>query len=356
MKKLTMASTLPNTCRSWQYTKTHGGIEKHMKINRAAPVPSPKPHQHLVQVIAAALNPVDYKPVEGLPLVKRLATPHAATPGLDFAGVVVKPAQGSNVKKGEIVFGVAGPGTPFAGGALSEYAISGEANCVPMPGGVDPVDAATVGVAGLTAYQSIIPHVKKGDKVFINGGSGGTGCFGIQIAKAHGCYVATTCSSKNVELCQSLGADSVIDYTKGKVWQQLKKTGLLFDHVIDNIGNDSELYFECHNFTRPGALFVMVGGSPGFGMIFGGLSKKYWPGVIGGGKRKYTGFFPHPENADLRQIGTWMKEGKVKAIVDQKFAFEQAPDAFTRLKTGRARGKIVVDVASESYGRPVSAA
>jgi NADPH:quinone reductase-like Zn-dependent oxidoreductase len=131
---------------------------------------------------------------------------------------------------------------------------------------------------------------------------------------------------------------------------------LLFDHVIDNIGNDSELYFEYHNFTRPGALFVMVGGSPGFGMIFGGLSKKYWPGALGGGKRKYTGFFPHPEKADLRQIGTWMKEGKVKAIIDQKFAFEQAPDAFTRLKTGRARGKIVVDVASETYGRPVSAA
>lgn len=346
-----MPSSLPTTCRTWQYTKTNGGIEKHMKLNRV-PLPSTKPHQHLVQIIAAALNPVDHKPVEGLPLVKRLATPHAATPGLDFAGVIVKPAQGSNLRTGELVFGVAGPGTPFAGGALSEYAVSGEANCVILPGGIDPVDAATVGVAGITAYQSIIPHVTKGSKVFINGGSGGTGCFGIQIAKARGCYVATTCSSRNVELCQSLGADMVVDYTKGKVWEQLKSSGVVFDHVVDNIGTDSALYFKCHEFTRPEALFVMVGGSPGFGMITGALSKKYWPGALGGGKRKYTGFFPHPEKADLRQIGMWMKEEKVKAVIDQKFPFEQAPDAFTRLKTGRARGKVVVDVASETYANP----
>lgn len=315
-----------------------------MKLNISAPLPKPSTTQHLIRVIAAALNPVDYKPVEGIPLVKLLAAPGAATPGLDFAGVVVKPANGSKLRVGDVVFGVAGPGTPFAGGALSEHALSVEGNCVVVPEDVEPVDAATVGVAGLTAYQSIVPHVKEGDKVFINGGSGGTGCFGIQIAKARGCYVATSCSGRNVELCRSLGADEVVDYTKGKVWEQLKKTGVLFDHVIDNVGDDLELYFRCHEFTKPAALFVMVGGSPSFSMILGTLERKFRPGVLGGGRRKYTGFYPHPEASDLTQIGTWMQAGKVKAVIDQRFKFEEAPKAFERLKKGRARGKIVVDI------------
>lgn len=319
-----------------------------MQLNPSAPLPKPSPTQHLMRVIAAALNPVDHKPVESLPLVKRLAAPGAATPGLDFAGVVVKPAEGSTVQTGDVVFGIAGPGTPFAGGALSEYAVSGEGNCVVVPAGLDAVDAAAVGVAGLTAYQSILPHVQAGEKVFINGGSGGTGCFGIQIAKARGCYVATSCSGRNVELCRSLGADEVVDYTKGKVWMQLKKNGVLFDHVVDNVGNDAELYFKCHEYTKPTALYVMVGGSPSLGMFFGALDKKLRPALLGGGRRKYTGFFPHPAASDLTQIGAWMKEGKVKAVIDERFRFEEAPKAFERLKTGRARGKVVVDVTKAS--------
>lgn len=140
-----------------------------MQLNPSAPLPKPSPTQHLMRVIAAALNPVDHKPVESLPLVKRLAAPGAATPGLDFAGVVVKPAEGSTVQTGDVVFGIAGPGTPFAGGALSEYAVSGEGNCVVVPAGLDAVDAAAVGVAGLTAYQSILPHVQAGERCSLMG-------------------------------------------------------------------------------------------------------------------------------------------------------------------------------------------
>lgn len=91
-----------------------------------------------------------------------------------------------------------------------------------MPDGLDPLNAATIPVAGLTAYQSIVPYVKKGDKIFVNGGSGGTGIFSLQIAKAVGCYIVTTCSTPNVELCKKLGADEVIDYRKQGVYDALE--------------------------------------------------------------------------------------------------------------------------------------
>lgn len=97
------------------------------------------------------------------------------------------------------------------------------------------------GVAGLTAYQSIVPRVKQGDRVFINGGSGGVGCFGIQLAKVVGCHVTTSCSERNVELCRRLGADGVVDYTKVSVADALKEKGWKFDHVVDNVGTNEEL-------------------------------------------------------------------------------------------------------------------
>ena len=218
-----------------------------------------------------------------------------------------------------------------------------------IPEGVEPVHAATVGVAGITAYQSIVPHVKKGESIFINGGSGGTGVFGIQIAKAVGCHVTTSCSTANVELCKSLGAEEVVDYKKGNVVEALKKNGVKFDHIVDNVGTDPDLYWRCHEFTKPGALYVMVGGAPTWSGLSNGLKRKLIPGIFGGGKRKFTGFFPSPKIEDLEQVGVWMKEGKVRAVIDSKFKFEEAPKAFERLKTGRTRGKIVVEVASEAH-------
>ena len=337
----------PSAFRAWQYSSTKGGLEKHLKINPSIPLPKPNQNQNLIQVIATALNPVDYKPAE-VPLVGRLLVPKPATPGIDFAGCIVTPATNSSFQRGQLVFGVAGT-SPFAGGALSEFILTGTDTIVAAPSGVDPVDAATIGVAGLTAYQSIVPNVKKGDKIFINGGSGGTGVFGIQIAKVLGCHVTTTCSTANVEFCKSLGAEEVVDYRKKNVVEALKATGVKFDHVVDNVGADMQLYWHCHEYTKPDAVYVMIAGSPSLGHAADILKVRLWPGALGGGKRKMMGFFAKPKCDELEQIGLWMKEGKVRPVIDQTFPFEQAPKAFEKLKTGRARGKIVVDVASERY-------
>ncbi len=333
--------------RAWQYSSTKGGLEKNIKINPAAPLPKPKPDQHLVQVIATALNPVDYKPAE-IPGVTRFAVTKPATPGIDFAGSIVKPAPASSLKAGQLVFGCCG-NVPIAGSALAEFSVAGIKSVAAIPDHLDPVDAATVGIAGITAYQSIVPRVKEGDKIFINGGSGGTGTFGIQFAKAVGCHITTTCSTPNVEFCKSLGADTVVDYKKENVLEALKASGHKFDHAVDNVGSNKELLWRCHEFMKPGAVCIVVGGDPSLANLADTLKRKILPGFLGGVKGQVLGFWPQQKPEDLQQIGEWMNSGKVKAVIDHKFPFEQAVQAFEKLKTGRARGKIVIEIASDMH-------
>lgn len=328
--------------KAWQYSSTKGGLEKNLKINESAPLPKPKADQHLIQVIAAALNPVDYKPQE-IQLVSRFFLPNPATPCIDVVGKVVRPADGSDVRPGQMVFGASGTGV-LAGGALAGYAVARKDAVAVLPEGLDPVWGATVCIAGLTAYQTIVPYVKDGSRVFINGGSGGTGIFGIQVAKAKGCHVTTTCSTPNVDLCKSLGADEVIDYKKQGVLDALKASGRKFDHVVDNVGHNPELYWHCHDYSNPKAVFVQVGAPASVRAALESAAMRLLPGFLGGGKRKLQGFFAVAKAEDLAEIGGMMASGQVKPVVDTQFRFEDAPKAFERLKTGRAKGKIVVEV------------
>jgi NADPH:quinone reductase-like Zn-dependent oxidoreductase len=336
----------PATMKAWQYSSTKGGMEKNLHLNNSAAVPTPKSDQHLIHILATALNPIDYKPAE-FRLLSRLAIPKPATPGLDFVGYLVTPAAGSSLKPGQLVHGVVGT-TPLAGGGLAEYAVSKSDQVAAVPDGIDPTEAATLGVASLTAYQTIIPYVKSGDKVFINGGSGGVGVFAIQIAKAVNCNVTTSCSTPNVELCKSLGADNIIDYKKQGVLEALKASGQKFDHVLDYVGTDYSLYWKCHEYTKPGAIYMNVAGHLSLSYMWDSFMRKIWPGFLGGGKRKSMGFFTKADADQLAQVTTWMKEGKVKTIIDQKFPFDQAPAAIAKLKTGRAKGKILVEVSKDA--------
>jgi NADPH:quinone reductase-like Zn-dependent oxidoreductase len=341
-----MASTpsLPTKMKAWQYTTTKGGLIKNLKLNPEAKVPIVKDpsSQHFVQIIASCLNPVDYKACEALP---SFFLPNPATPGIDYAGRIITPAKGSDLKPGQLVFGV-GSTSPFAGGMLAEYGAVPVDGAAPIPQGVEIADAATVGVAGLTAHQAVVPFVKQGDRVFVNGGSGGVGVFAIQIAKTLECHVTTSCSTPNVDLCKSLGADEVIDYKKGSVLEALKSKKP-FDHVLDSVGSDHELYWKAHEYTNPSAKFVDIAGEPSLSHVSHTIKAKLLPGFLGGGQRQRVSFLAATRFDELIQIGKWMAEGKVKAIIDQRFPMEQAPEAFQKLKTGRAKGKIMVDVFPE---------
>ena len=187
--------SMPTTMRAWQWSACSTTLEDTIQINESAPLPTAKRSlqagESLIQVHAAALNPVDYKLAE-LPVVGRMAIPKPATPGLDFAGKVVQVGSDCNVKVGQMVFGKLEPKQQF--GTLGDFIIGSKAGTVPVLEGVSAEKAATLGVCGLVTYQCIAPNVKKGDRILINGGSGGTGTFAIQIAKALGCHVTTTCS------------------------------------------------------------------------------------------------------------------------------------------------------------------
>jgi NADPH:quinone reductase-like Zn-dependent oxidoreductase len=200
---------IPETMRAWQWTTCSTTLKQAIQINEEALLPTAirllASGESLVQVHAAALNPVDYKLAE-LPVVGRLAIPKPATPGLDFAGKVLQVGPDCGVEVGQMVFGKLEPKQQF--GTLGEYIIGSKAGTVPIPNGVTVEQAATLGVCGLVTYQCLTPNVKVGDRVLINGGSGGTGTFAIQIAKALGCYVTTTCSSRHIS--SSLKAQNLI--------------------------------------------------------------------------------------------------------------------------------------------------
>lgn len=331
----------PKTMRAWQYTSIiNGSLPQSLKLIQSVPVPTPKKDQHLIRIDYCCLNPVDHKPAESI--ARRILCPNPATPGIDFSGTVVRAAAGSSLKPGDKVFG-AGP-SPFAGGCLAEYAVAGTDSTVRVPSGLSQLDASTIGVAGLTAWQSILSHKPK--RVFINGGSGGTGIFGIQLAKAYGAQVTVTCSTRNVDLCKSLGADEVIDYAKSNIAQELAKHPK-YDHIVDNVMADLDLFWKAHTYSEPGSKYIIVAGTPTLKFMMQSLQTKI-PSWLRGGQRSASGMFAHPDIAQLTQISDWMAEGKVKAVVDEKFAFEDVPKAFEKLKTNRARGKIAVEVASSS--------
>ena len=328
--------------RAWQYTSVRNGLHTNLKLNPTASLPKPKPSQHLIRVHYVSLNPIDYKPAE-IPIIGRFLVPSPATPGIDFVGTIVTPATTSSYKKGDVVFGASGE-KPTAGGALAEFTIAEEKHVTILPEGLKEEDAVGAVVAGLTAYQSITPYVKEGSKVFINGGSGGTGTFGIQIAKVLGCHVTTTCSSANIEMVRSLGADEIIDYRSSNVLEVSKDRKEQFDHMVDNIGADSTLIWKCHEVLKKEGVVVMVGGDLTFGRVMDGIKRKVTPGFLGGMQGTVKGFWPEAKKEDLMKIAEWMKDGKVKAVIDSRFEFEEAPKAIEKLRSGRAKGKIVVEV------------
>ncbi|RAK98822.1 NAD(P)-dependent alcohol dehydrogenase [Aspergillus ibericus CBS 121593] len=328
--------------KAWLYSHTSPTLEQNLTLTPSAPAPPPpKTTQLLIRVLACALNPADYK-VPSMPIVSRLLIRKPASPCLDFAGEIVTP--GANVTEfsaGQIVYGTLSLPTQF--GPLGEYIIAEAEHVQLVPEGVEIDHAATVGVAGQTAWQAIAPYVTadKGDKVLIVGASGGCGIYAVQIAKALGCEVTAVCSTKNVEFVKELGADEVIDYVNEDVVEVLKGKGKVFQLVVDHVGEPTGLYAESEGFLLPGGVFTQVGAHwmPTF------VVRMLRPRFLGGGSTKYVPIFWKSNKKDLTKMGELIKEGKVRVILDSVFEYEDAPKAFEKLRGGRARGKIVVHVA-----------
>lgn len=344
-----MSSTeLPTAMKAATYTSTAPNIT----LNPSHPLPklatALPPNSSLIRVSHASLNPVDYK-ISEIPLIGRLVF-SSGIPGLDFAGTVVQTTS-SDFKPGEKVFGMLAP--PF-GGSLGEFIVvkhgaGSRVGCVRVPPGVELRDAATLGVAGLTALQSLGGFVERGDgskKVFINGGSGGVGTYQIQIAKLLGFYVVVSCSGANADFCKSLGADEVIDYRTQNLVETLVRGGTRFDLIVDNVfGAGAELYWNCAKYLKPEGTYVTIAGSASVATVRNFLGIMFLPKFLGGGERKFKFLTCVANSEDLTRVAGWMAEGKLRACVEKEFDLRDAGEAFLRLKTGRTRGKLVVRVA-----------
>jgi NADPH:quinone reductase-like Zn-dependent oxidoreductase len=305
--------------------------------------PVPDNDQILIKVHAVSVNPYDWHFVEGTPYVMRvmgvgLRKPKEIRLGVDFAGTVE--AVGKNVtqfKPGDDVFG-------GRDGAFAEYVCRRAVGAVaPKPAGLTFEQAASINIAGITALQGVRDKgkVQPGQKVLINGASGGVGTFAVQIAKSFGAEITGVCSTRNLELVQSLGADHVIDYTK----EDFTKGDQHYDVILDNVGNHS--LSEYRRLLTPNGIYVLIGGGGANEQGFlGGLAKALNAAIYSHFvKQKMGMMMADPSTKDLTLLADMVQSGKIKPVIDRTYkSLSQIPEAIRYVEEGHARGKVVITV------------
>jgi NADPH:quinone reductase-like Zn-dependent oxidoreductase len=303
--------------------------------------PVPAQTQVLVKVGAVSLNPVDWHFMQGTPYIARLdagiGVPKDPRLVVDFAGVVeAVGARVTHFKPGDQVFG-------RARGSLAEFVAVGEDGSLALkPQNMSLTQAAAVGVAGVTALQALRDraHVQPGQKVLINGASGGVGTFAVQIAKALGAEVTGVCSTRNVELVRSLGADHVIDYTK----EDFTKSEQRYDVILDAVVNHS--MWDYRNVLTPKGVDVSIGGgsptdNPWIGP-FGSPIKAWFESPFVGAR--FVMFFAQIPQQDLVALSELMASAKVTPVIDRRYSLAEVPAAMRYLEQGHARGKVIIDI------------
>src|SRR5467141_2413127 len=304
--------------------------------------PTPGDDQVLVRVRAASVNPLDWHYMRGTPYFMRmeagLRKPKVTRLGVDFAGTVE--AVGRNVKRfqpGDDVFG-------GRTGAFAEYVSVREDRAVVLkPANLTFEQAASVPIAAITALQALRDKgkIQPGQKVLINGASGGVGTFAVQIAKSFGAEVTGVCSTRNVDMVRSIGADHVIDYTK----EDFTKTDQRYDLIFDLVGNHS--FSERRRILNPNGICVMAGvGGAGWhddfatrllGELNGYLRSRFV-------SQKFIAYIAQFNKKDMMILADLMRSGKITPVIDRTYKLSETPDALRYLETGHAHGKVVINL------------
>ena len=305
--------------------------------------PSPNDDEVLVRVRAASINPADGHLIRGVWLMRPMSgmrKPKNSRFGTDFAGVVE--AVGKNVtsfKSGDEVFGA-------KNGAVAEYiCVRADKGIVLKPANVSFDQAGSVAVAGLTALQGLRDkgHIQAGQKVLVNGASGGVGTFAVQIAKSFGAEVTGVCSTRNVDLVKSIGADRVIDYTK----EDFTKTDQRYDIIYDLVSNHS--FSERRQILPANGICVLAGmGGAGihpesWGRLAANFAAAFRSNFT---SQKFVPFIAKLTKDDLNVLRELMESGKVRPVIDRTYKLEQTAEAVRYMEEGHARGKVVISVAS----------
>jgi NADPH:quinone reductase-like Zn-dependent oxidoreductase len=300
--------------------------------------PTPTDNEVLVKVAAAAVNPLDWHYMRGSPYFMRLGSglgkPKDTRLGVDFAGMVE--AVGSKVtlfKPGDEVFG-------GRTGAFGEYVVVREDRAVvPKPANVTIEQAASVPIAALTALQALRDkgELQPGQKVLINGASGGVGTFAVQIAKSLGAEVTGVCSTRNVDMVRSIGADHVFDYTK----EDYTESGQRYDLIIDMVGNHS--LSANRQVLKPEGKFVIIGGAKGnwLGPLMGPLKAALFSPFV---DQEFGMMLARMDKEDLVFLGELMQSGKVTPVIDRRYRLDEVPAAIEYSEEGHARGKIIINL------------
>lgn len=293
--------------------------------------------QVLVKVHAVSINPVDWHMMRGTPYLVRLqaglSKPKNSGFGNDVAGRVE--AVGKNVtefQRGDEVFG-------GGKGALAEYVCTPRDGVVHKLGAMTFEQAASIPVAGLTALQGLRDkgQIQSGQSVLIHGASGGVGTFAVQIAKSYGAEVTGVCSTRNVEMVRSIGADHVIDYTK----EDFTKSGQRYDFILDAVGDHRLLALR--RALKPKGILVMVGGGKmgrfGFGILVGMLETLVLSFFV---SQKLLFMVAKRNAADLVVLNALVESGKITPVIDRSYPLNETADAVQYLETGRAQGKVII--------------
>jgi NADPH:quinone reductase-like Zn-dependent oxidoreductase len=290
----------------------------------------------LVRVRAASANPLDWHYMRGTPYIMRLdagvGAPKVARLGVDFAGTVE--AVGRNVKRfqpGDEVFGA-------KQGAFAEYvAVREDRSLVQKPGNVTFEQAASVPIAAVTALQALRDKggIQAGQKVLINGASGGVGTFAVQIAKSFGAEVTGVCSTRNVELVRSIGADRVIDYTR----EDFTTSAERYDLILDMVGNHSLM--RLRRVLAPDGTLVIVGGKEGnwISPMDRPIKALILSPFVG---QDMVMLLAELNQTDLTFLADLMQSGKLTPVIDRRYPLSQAAEAIRYLEDGHARGKVVI--------------
>jgi NADPH:quinone reductase-like Zn-dependent oxidoreductase len=304
-------------------------------------VPQPAEHEVLVRVRASSANPVDLHDLTGLPYLARLAggwrRPKHFRLGTDFAGTVEAVGAGaSRFRPGDEVFGAS-----LGCGAFAEYVCVGEARGIAArPADLSVEQAAVSGVAGLTALQGLRDKgkLRAGQRVLINGASGGVGTFAVQIAKAFGAEVTAVCSSSKMELVTALGADHVVDYTT----TDFTASGGPYDLMLDVAGGRS--FAECRRVLSESATVVIVGG-PDRSKLAGPLSHmvRMMVAALPRSQRAVAFISTGPPD-DLALLAEMIAAKTVRPVIESAYPMDQLAEAMAYLAQGHVRGKLLVSV------------
>lgn len=300
---------------------------------RELPRPAPRDHELLVRVRAASVNPVDWKIRAGrLRPVVRVSFP--AVPGCDLAGEVVEAgAQVSRFTPGEEVFAML---SPRVGGASAELAAVAERSTARKPTNLSWAAAAAVPLAALTALQGLRDRggLDAGQRVLVNGGSGGVGHFAVQLAKILGAHVTAVASTDHQDLLYELGADEAVDYTREDFLDRGERWNVILDVV------SSRSFRECRRALTPQGRYVRLLPSPG-GVLSGLLT--HLLGLLGYGRRAKT-VMVRPRGTDLTYLAGLIEQGKLRPVVQEVFPLEQIRAAHEASETGHTAGKVVVTI------------